>query len=182
MISLISPFFCVMKEYFRLGKLVAVHGLKGELVLRHSLGKRSALKGLTAIFIEESKDKFLPWFISSARIRSEDESLLVLETIDVREKAMGLVQKEVWIPEAEFKRLSAKSAAANLLGYTIIDHGQPLGEILEVIEQPHQVLCRIEIRGKEVLVPLNENTLVKIDRKLREVRVELPEGLVGVYV
>jgi len=33
-----------------------------------------------------------------------------------------------------------------------------LGIILEVVEQPHQLLCRLEIKGKEVLIPLNEGT------------------------
>ena len=40
-------------EYFKIGKLVAAFGIKGEMILKHSLGKKSALKGLKAIFIEE---------------------------------------------------------------------------------------------------------------------------------
>ena len=57
-----------------------------------------------------------------------------------------------------------------------------LGTILEVIEQPHQLLCRIDIEGKEVLIPLHEDTIQKIDRKARQVVVVLPEGLLDVYL
>jgi 16S rRNA processing protein RimM len=53
---------------------------------------------------------------------------------------------------------------------------------LEVIEQPHQMLCRIEINGKEVLIPLNESTIEKIDGKKKQVKVKLPEGLLEIYL
>ena len=56
-----------------------------------------------------------------------------------------------------------------------------LGEILEVIEQPHQVLCRIDLEGKEALIPVHEQTLRKVDQQKREVHVELPDGLLDVY-
>jgi len=154
-------------EYFKIGKLVAVHGLKGELLLKHTLGKKTSLKGLQAIFIEEKKNSFLPWFIESIKIKSDEEIFLKLEEVNTREAAIKLVQKEIWIPEADFKKFSAKTS---------------LGEILEVIEQPYQLLCRLEINNKEVLIPLNENTLQKIDHKKKQVNVQLPDGLLEIYL
>ena len=169
-------------QYYKTGKLVAVHGLKGELILKHELGKKTSLKDLKAIFIEDRKDSFIPWFIETAKARTENEILLKLETINTREAAAKLSQKEVWLTEEDFKRLSAKSAPANLLGYIIINNNERLSEILEVIEQPHQLLCRIELNKKEVLIPVNENFLKKIDHKKKEVIVNLPEGLLEVYM
>ena len=169
-------------QYFKIGKLVAAHGLKGELVLKHTLGKKTSLKGLKAFFIEEKKNSFLPWFIETSLIKNDNEIYLKPEGIDNREAAMGLVQKEIWLAETDFKKYAAKSAPASLLGYTIINKKEPLGEILEVIEQPHQLLCRLEIKGKEVLVPLHENTIEKIDHKKKQVIVTLPEGLLEIYL
>jgi len=169
-------------EYFKIGKLVAVHGLTGELVLKHELGKKTSLKGLKNIFIEEKKDSFLPWFIESTKIKNEEEIFLKLDGVNTREAANKLTRKEVWLIEADFKKYAARSAPANLIGYTIINEKKPLGEILEVIEQPHQMLCRIEIKGKEVLIPLNESTIEKIDHKKKQVMVNLPEGLLDIYL
>ena len=169
-------------QYFKAGKLVAVHGLKGELILKHELGKKSSLKDVKAIFIEDKKDSFFPWFIETAKARSANEVLLKLETIDTREAAAKISQKEIWLTEEDFKKLSAKSAPANLLGYTIINNKDRLSEILEVVEQPHQLLCRIEINKKEVLIPINENFLKKIDHKKKEVILELPDGLLDIYL
>src|SRR5688572_17732255 len=88
-----------MSEYFNIGKLVAIHGLKGELLLKHELGKKTSLKGLQAIFIEEKKNSFIPWFIETTKIRSGNEVYIKLEGIDSREAAAKLSQKIVWLPE-----------------------------------------------------------------------------------
>jgi 16S rRNA processing protein RimM len=171
-----------MNEYFKIGKLVATFGLKGELILKHSLGKKTSLKGLTVFFIEEKKESFIPWFIESTKIKSEEEIYIKIEGINTKEEANKLTQKEVWLPEADLKKYSAKSSPINLLGYQILDAGKPLGKILEVIEQPHQLLCRLEIETKEVLIPLHEQTILGIDHKKQEVRVELPPGLLEIYL
>jgi 16S rRNA processing protein RimM len=168
-------------QYYKAGKLVAVYGLKGELLLKHELGKKSSLKNVKAVFIEDKKDSFLPWFVESAKIKTDNETYIKLEGIDTREAAAKISQKEIWLTEEDFKRLSAKSTPANLLGYTIINNKERLSEILEVIEQPHQLLCRIELNSKEVLIPINESFLKKIDHKKKEVVVELPQGLLDIY-
>jgi 16S rRNA processing protein RimM len=169
-------------EYLKIGKLVAAHGVKGELLLKHSLGKKTSLKGLQALYTEENKNSFLPWFIETASPRNAEEILLKLETINSREAAMRLVPKEIWLPEPDVKKLAAKTSPVNLLGYTVIHEKESLGEILEVIEQPHQLLCRLEIGGKEVLIPLHEEFLKKINHQKKQVTVSLPEGLLDIYL
>lgn len=171
-----------MTEYFKIGKLVSAFGLKGEIILQHHLGKKTSLKGLTALFVEERSSAFIPYFIESTRIKSETEIYLKIQDIESREAAAKLTQKEAWLAEADFKKFSAKTAPINLLGYAIEEDGKTLGTVLEVIEQPHQVLCRIDIEGKEALIPLNESTIRRIDNKGRRVIVELPEGLLEIYL
>ena len=104
-----------------------------------------------------------------------------LEGVNSREDAIKLTQKEVWLPEADFKKFSAKSSPINLLGFDIVEDGKVLGRILEVMEQPHQLLCKIERAGKEALIPLHEQTIVRIDRPGKKVIVQLPEGLLEIY-
>jgi 16S rRNA processing protein RimM len=171
-----------MTEYFKIGKLVSAFGLKGELILQHNLGKKTSLKDLQVIFVEERKSSFIPWFIESTRIKSEEDIYLKLQDVNTREAAIKLAQKEVWLTETDFKKFSAKSSPINLLGYAVIEKDKEHGKILEIIEQPHQLLCRIEIETKEVLIPLHEDTIIKIDHKKKQVIVELPEGLLEIYL
>jgi len=168
--------------YRNIGKISSVFGLKGELIVHHHLGKKTALKGLEVIFIEEKKDELLPYFIESARIKTNTEIYLKLEGINSKETALKFLKKEIWMTESDFDKYAGKSAPISLVGYHMVHEGKELGEILEVIEQPHQVLCRLEMQKKEVLVPVNESTLQKIDQKNKKVFVELPEGLLDIYL
>ena len=170
-----------MNNYFKIGKLVATFGLQGELVLQHSLGKKTSLKGLQAIFIEEKKDSFIPYFIEFTRIKSDKETFVKLEGLDTKEIAKKLTKKEIWLLEDDFKKFAHKSAPISLLGFMLINEDEELGEVLEVIEQPHQVLCKILLHGKEALIPIHEEFLDKIDKKNRKVFVTLPDGLLEIY-
>jgi 16S rRNA processing protein RimM len=170
-----------MDNYFKIGKLVATYGLKGEIILQHSLGKKTTLKGLDALFIEEKKDSFIPWFIESTSIKSETETLIKFEDISSKEAAHKLIKKEIWLMENDFKKFAHTSAPISLLGFTLINEEEDLGEILEVIEQPHQVLCKILLGANEALIPIHEKFLDKIDKKGRKVFVTLPDGLLEIY-
>ncbi|MBX2922384.1 MAG: 16S rRNA processing protein RimM [Chitinophagaceae bacterium] len=170
-----------MPEYFKIGKIVSAFGLNGEVIVVHSLGKKTSLKGVEAIFIENRKESFLPYFISTCRVKSDNELYLQLEDVTTREMAARLLQKEVWVTGEHFNKLASKSAPIALLGYRLINDSEDIGEIVEVIEQPFQVLCKVIIEGKEALIPLNQETLKEVDNKNRQVFVFLPEGLLDIY-
>ena len=170
-----------MKNYISIGKLVATFGFQGDMVLKHHLGKKTGLKGLETLFIEDKKDEFLPYFIKSVKPKSEYELYIKIDGIDSKEAAQKLVQKQVWLTEEEFHKHAGKSAPISLLGFHMVQDDEDLGEILEVIEQPHQLLCRIDWKGKEALIPVHEETLVRIDKKKKTVFVQLPEGLLDVF-
>lgn len=170
-----------MKNYFKVGKLVATFGLKGQLVLKHNLGKKTALKGLETFFIERSADSFIPYFIEDCKIKNEYEVYLKIEGFDTKESAKTIVPGEVWLLEADFNKHAASSAPISLLGFQIINEEKELGEIVEVIEQPHQVLCKILLNGNEMLIPVNDEFLDKIDKKNKKVFLNLPNGLLEIY-
>jgi 16S rRNA processing protein RimM len=170
-----------MNNYFKIGKLAATFGLEGQLILEHSLGKKTSLKGLENIFIEETSNSFLPYFIESTKIKNEREVYVRLEGIASKEDARKFVKKEVWLMENDFKKFSASAAPISLLGFMVINDEDELGEVVEVIEQPHQVLCKIILNGKEALIPVHEDSLEKIDKKSRKLFLNLPDGLLDIY-
>jgi 16S rRNA processing protein RimM len=170
-----------MKDYFHIGKIAAPHGLAGEMVLQHALGKKTDLKGLQTIFIEERKGSFLPYFVETTGAKNQEEVYVKLEGFNTKESAKRLAQKEVWLLKADFEKFAAKSSPISLLGYTMINEGEEIGEVIEVIEQPLQVLCKILYKGNEALIPIHEESLDKIDKKKKQVHVTLPEGLLDIY-
>lgn len=170
-----------MSQYFKIGKFAASHGLDGTLVLLHSLGKKTALNGLETLFIQESKDNFMPYFIETTSVKNDAEVYVKLEGINNKELARKYSPKEVWITAEDFEKFAAKSSPISMLGYDLIDGNINLGEIIEVLEQPHQILCTILYKGNEALVPVHEANLIKMDQKNKKVYVKVPEGLLDIY-
>jgi 16S rRNA processing protein RimM len=171
-----------MPAYYQFGKFAASHGVKGDLILVHSLGKKTNLKGVEALFIETSKDQFLPYFVENVKAKTADELFIKLEGVDTMEQARLLTPKSVWLSEKDFHAQTKSGSVLSLLGFELFDRKKSLGIIEEVIEQPHQLLCVIRIKGVEVMVPVHDNNLINMDPKKKRVEVEVPEGLVDVYL
>jgi len=168
-------------SYIHIGKIVAPFGVSGQLILQHVLGKKTQFPNIAVVFIEEIKGSYLPYFLEKAQAKSHDESILQLESIITREAAQRLCTRPVWLLEADFRKLAGKTAPISLLGYSVIQEGENLGEVKEVIEQPHQVLLTILWQGKEAYIPLHAETLQSVDHARREVKVLLPDGLLDIY-
>ena len=170
-----------MTEYRNIGKFVATHGYNGDVVLLHHLGKKTSLKGLEVIFLNTAEDKMFPHFVQQTKIKNENEVYIKLDGIDSKETAEKILKKEVWVSETDFNKYAHASAPASLVNFHLINDGNDLGIITEVIELPHQLLCKIYFNNKEALIPLHDETLQRIDKKNKQVHVILPDGLLDIY-
>lgn len=171
-----------MAEYVHIGKIAATHGVGGEVLIVHSLGSRNSLKSVKALYIEQTKGTYIPYFLVAVTARNEEQTLIKLEGIDSKESAHRFLKKKLWLSAEDFGRIADKNAPISLLGYTIFNEGNDLGKVEEVIEQPHQVLLKTTFKEKEILVPVHLETLNGIDRKSKEVHVTLPDGLLAIYL
>ena len=169
-------------SYRNIGKIVSCFGLKGEMIVVHHLGKKIVVSKIKILFLEQKKDELLPYFIEYIRKKGDEEFYLKLEGIDSKESASKFIRRDLWMKEEEVQMHTLKSNPIGWVGYHVLDQNLDLGPILEIIEQPHQVLCRLEINTREVLIPINEQTLEKVDHKSKSVLLTLPDGLLAVYL
>jgi len=172
----------MLSTHIHIGKLAATHGLNGEFILKHSLGKKTVFKNAEAIFIEVNKHELLPYFPENSSAKNDADTIIKFEGIDTKEAAAKLLQKKIWLTKNDFETLVSKTAPVNLIDFLVVNEGKNLGSVESVIEQPQQVLLQLTMNNKEVLIPVNESTLKKIDRKKKEVHVSLPEGLLEIYL
>jgi 16S rRNA processing protein RimM len=93
-----------------------------------------------------------------------------------------LVGKPVWLLQDDFRRLVKKESSIALLGYAVFDEDKLIGEVEEIIEQPHQVLLKVTYQQKEVLLPLHQDSLINISHTKKTVTLILPEGLLEIYL
>ena len=170
-----------MEDLIHIGKIVAPHGIAGQVIIEHALGKSISFKGVEVLFVEQTKNSFIPYFIQSASAKTDTLTHVHFEGMKNREATAIVVSKKVWVPQEAFQKLVEKNAPLALLGFMVQEAGKPLGVIKEVIEQPHQLLVTIDYNGQEAYIPLHEETLKAVNHAKKLVTVELPEGLLDLY-
>lgn len=152
------------------------------MILVHKTGNTGALMELGTVFIEEKTNSFLPYFVAAVRPKKENELYLKLEEINTREAAGKLLQKRVYLPEKDFRRVVAGDSILYYLGFSVQDkQAGTLGNVSEVIEMPSQLLLKVYRRERELLIPLNEETLLEISGEKKVIFVNLPDGLLDIY-
>lgn len=171
-----------MSEYIHIGKFSATVGLKGELILKHSLGKKTGFKHNEVLFIDAEKNIYLPYFIEKSISKNSTDTIIKIEGINTKEQAVKFLQKKIWLTKKDFENHVSKTAPVDLIEFMVFNNEQALGKVESVIEQPQQILLQINMQQKEVLIPLHKETLKKIDRRKKQVHVILPEGLLEIYV
>ncbi|MEY3620901.1 MAG: ribosome maturation factor RimM, partial [Sediminibacterium sp.] len=170
-----------MEDLIHIGKIVAPHGIAGQVIIEHALGKSISFKGVEVLFVEQTKNSFIPYFIQSASAKTDTLTHVHFEGMKNREATAIVVSKKVWVPQEAFQKLVEKNAPLALLGFMVQEAGKNLGLIKEVIEQPHQLLVTIDYNGQEAYIPLHEETLKGVNHAKKLVTVELPEGLLDLY-
>ncbi len=168
-------------KYELIGKIIAVSGLNGDVILHHFLGKKNNFKNVKTIFLEMQNNSYLPYFIENGKANSIDKTLLKFDGVNSKEGAKALLQKNAYLLPADFEKNIAEKAPVSIEGYTVINEKKLLGKIENIIEYPQQVLLQVNNKGKEILIPMHAETVLKIDRKKKEITVQLPDGLLEIF-
>ena len=70
-----------------------------------------------------------------------------------------------------------------IIGYQVKEvHAGELGVVKNVYTSGAQDLVAMEYRGKEILIPVADEILVKIDRDQQLLEVAIPDGLLEIYL
>ncbi len=172
----------MMEGFTVIGRLASPKGTSGHLKGMLETDKKG-FETIEAFFIEDKNGLPLPYFIE--KIEWEGETALIkLEEVDSKEQAFELAGKEIYLPEAELDTVPIESPLqyGYLEGYMLLDRNLgSIGLIEEVLEMPGQEVAVVDNDGNEVLVPLNNDLMVRIDKEKREVEMDLPEGLLDIY-
>jgi 16S rRNA processing protein RimM len=171
-----------IEEAFYIGYITKTKGLKGEIQLFFEYDAPELLE-LDVIFADYN-GKMVPFFVSSYKLHSNNTGNLYLEDVDHIDKAQALLKKKIYLPLSKMPDRSDEDFHYNdLKGFVVIDetHGE-LGEIIEVNEYPQQFVATISHKEKEILFPLNDDMIIEIDEDERTLTVDLPEGLLDIYI
>lgn len=170
------------EEAFYIGYITKTKGLKGEIQLYFEYDAPDLLD-LEVLFLDMD-GKLVPFFTSSCKIQSNRTANIYFEDIDHIDKAQALLRKKAYLPLNKLPDPEDEDFGYHdLEGYAVFDetHGA-LGEIIEINEYPQQFVATVSFKNREILFPLNEDMIVEIDEEEQVLRIDLPEGLLDIYI
>jgi len=171
-------------QYITIGRTRKAHGLTGELKMSIEDRYLEDFMKNERIFLEVKGLK-LPYFIDS--VRGGGELIVKLEEVDDRDAATVLQAREIMLREQDILAEEEREFEVEeeqglvyeyLTGFLMIDNERgEIAPITEVLEMPQQEMAFLTYKGREILIPLNEQFVQRVDAEQRRVYVDLPDGL-----
>ena len=170
-------------ECFYLGKIVSKYSFKGEVLIKLDTDEPEIYEGMESVFVEMDKN-LVPFFIEKSRLHKS--SLLRVQFEDVKDEASAelLLGKELFLPLSNLPKLSGNQFYYHeVIGFTLMDaqHGD-IGIVESINDSASQVLFEAKKQDKELLIPVSDDIITKIDREARTIFIKTPEGLVDLYL
>jgi 16S rRNA processing protein RimM len=170
-----------INDCFNLGHIAKTKGFKGELSLFLDVDDPYNYQDLDRILIDLG-GVLTPFFITSIRIKNNGYADLRLEGVETKEDAIRISSKQVYLPLSDLPPLPEDEYYLHELeGMTVIDQTQgELGNVSRVLDYSNNPLIEIAEGGKEILIPINDEFIQEVNKSKREIKVDLPDGLIEV--
>lgn len=168
-------------DMFELGRALKAHGLKGEVGIKLDVDDPSRYANLDMVWVER-QGALVPYSITSISIRPKS-TVVRFEGIDDVDAAQAMADCRLLLPLSALPALDGlRFYYHEVVGFSLQDATEgPLGTIVNVMDLPGNPLFKTERNGKEGLFPIQDQTLVSVDRVARVITVQMPEGLVSLY-
>lgn len=171
------------EDCFYLGKVVSKYSFKGEVLLKLDTDEPEIYEEMESVFVELGKN-LVPFFILKSRLHKSTLLRISFEDISDEAAAESILGKSVYLPLSMLPKLSGnKFYYHEVIGFTLLDkvHGD-IGIIQSINDSASQVLFEAIKDGKQLLVPVSDDIVEKVNRKAKVVHVRTPEGLVDLYL
>lgn len=168
-------------ECYHLGNVVKTHGLQGEVILFLDVDDPEYYKKLESILVEMN-GKLIPFFIQSIQV-NQSRATVKLEEVDNVDSASDLVGKDVYLPLERLPQLKeGQYYFHQLVGMEVLNDQQLIGVVKEVYHLATNDLMGVDHNGTEVLIPLEDEIVLKVDLEKKQIITQLPDGLLNVYL
>lgn len=171
------------KDCFYLGKIAKKFSFKGEVLLYLDTDQPELYENMESVFVEINKN-LVPFFIENSALHKNDFLRVKFEDIDNEEQADEILGCELYLPLSFLPKLEGNQFYYHeVIGFEIEDQRLGVvGKIVSVNDSTAQPLFEVLNGTVEILIPMIDQFLVKIDRENKKVIMNLPEGLVEMYL
>ncbi len=167
---------------YLLGHITKTHGLKGEIKAFLDVDNLEEYRNLESVFVNIN-GKLIPFFISSIQI-ANTLAIIKFEDYDSIDEAQKIVGSELYLPLTELPELDSEGFYFHeIKGFTAIDiENKEIGIINDFFLNTGNDLFQILQGNKEILVPIQDQFIKKIDKENKIIQLDLPDGLLELYI
>ena len=172
------------EECFYLGKIVSKYSFKGEVLVKLDTDEPELYENMESVFIRLSGDNLVPFFISRCRLHKSNLLRIDFEEVNEEADADRIMGSELFLPLIFLPKLEGdKFYFHEVIGFTVVDsvHGN-IGIVQSVNDTTSQALFEVLKGDKQLLIPINDQIITKVDRETKTIQVTTPEGLVDLYL
>ena len=171
------------EDCFYLGKIVKKYSFKGELLVKLDTDDPSIYTKMESVFIDKNKS-LIPFFIERSSLHKSTLLRVKFEDIDSEEDADKLLKSELYLPLEFLPQLTGnKFYYHEIVGFEAEDLSFGLiGIIKGVNDNTNQAILEIDRNGSEILIPLIDDFIKSVDREQKKIILEVPEGLIDIYL
>ena len=170
------------EDCFYLGKIVKKYSFKGELLAKLDTDQPELYEHLDAMFVQV-KNNLIPFFIESSQLHKSELLRIKFEDVDTEGDADALLKSELYLPLEFLPKLEGnKFYFHEVIGFKITDKNfGDVGIIKAINDSTAQSLFEVDRNGIEVLIPMNDEFIVNVNRETKTILVETPPGLIELY-
>ena len=171
------------EDCFYLGKISKKFSFKGEVLIYLDTDEPELYENMESVFVEINKN-LIPFFIENSSLHKNDFLRVSFEEVKNEQDADAIINKEVFLPLSSLPKLSGnKFYYHEVVGFEIEDKRVGVFGIIQSInDSAAQPLFEVLNGNVEILIPMIDQFLVKIDRQNKKVIMDLPVGLVEMYL
>lgn len=163
-----------------IGTLIKPHGYKGALLLKGKPEIIRELKQGIPLFIDVSEQR-IPFFIEEISSDPSGEKCIVnLSFIESDSDARRYVGCEVYLPPGS-ENTGERMVVDDIHefdGYRVVDTaGGGHYSVTDFFDHPENPVLLLEAEGREVMLPLNADYILSLDRQEKVIEAAFPEGL-----
>lgn len=170
-------------DCFFLGKIVKKYSFKGELLIKLDTDEPDLYDNLEAIFID-LRGNLIPFFLERSQMHKSELLRVKFEDVDTEADADALLKSECYLPLSFLPELEDdKFYFHEVIGFKVEDKTfGTVGTIKGINDSTAQSLFEIDRHGIEILIPMNDEFIEKVDKINKTIFVDTPEGLIDLYL
>ena len=107
-----------------------------------------------------------------------------LQDVKTMEQAVVFLGKGVFLPNELLPELDDNDFYfKEIIGFKLIDEVKgEVGTISDVLEYPTQAVMQVMHDGKEILIPIHDDIIQKVNKKAKTLNIKAPDGLIDMYL